>query len=79
MEEQTTTLSATAFVPTPEDLSAKGAEQFNADLRAQGKRVTRDQFTAGWMAQAIHYRTWSWFDVRTSATLEALYGKGARA
>ena len=71
--------SGEAFVPTAGDLSAKGAEQFEADCRARGKRVTREQFMAEWMGQAIQLRAWTWFDVRTSATLEALYGRRARA
>ena len=79
MQKITAAQPGGAFVPTAGDLSAKGAEQFEAGIRIRGKHVTREQFAAEWMAQAIRHRTWSWFDVRTSATLEALYGKRARA
>lgn len=79
MQKITAAQPGGAFVPTAGDLSAKGTDQFEADRRVRRKHVTREQFTAEWMAQAIQLRAWTWFDVQTSATLEALYGKRARA
>ena len=60
------------FTPRLEDLSARGAERFTADVGGQ----TRAEFAASWMRQAVLERNWTWFNLQTSTTLKALYGKG---